>query len=370
MKLLFLCLYPQNKAPSQRFRFEQFFPYFGEAGIAFDVDSFYSEEAYHILYQKGSSLKKASLILAAYFRRLFRLAQFQDYDYIFIQRAAAPIGPALIEFILARILKKKIIYDFDDAIWMPQDGKGGRLFRWLKSYGKVGQICRLAYHVTVGNAFLATYAKRFTPHVTIVPTVVDTKRKYVSTKHTKVAGRIVVGWTGSHSTIRYLLFLKDVLVALDKNREVELQIIADKKPEGLQNLSMLRFVRWNEEHEIEDLQELDIGLMPLIDNDWTRGKCGFKAIQYMALGIPALVSPVGVNSEIVDHNVNGFVCATPEEWKEKLELLVHNPELRVQIGHAARIKIEQYYSVDFAFPLLLAIVQAPLPSSSTNSTSH
>jgi glycosyltransferase involved in cell wall biosynthesis len=334
------------------------------------VDSFYSEEAYGILYKKGSSLKKASLILSAYVRRLFRLAQFRYYDYIFIQRAAAPVGPALFEFILARILNKKIIYDFDDAIWMPQDGKGGRFFRWLKSYGKVGRICRIAYHVTVGNAFLAAYAKQFTTRVTVVPTVVDTEHKYVSTKQMRAAGKIVVGWTGSHSTIRYLLLLKDVLVALNKNREVELLIIADKIPEELQTLSTLRFVRWNEENEIKDLQQLDIGLMPLIDNDWTRGKCGFKAIQYMAMGIPALVSPVGVNSEIVDHGINGFICATTEEWKEKLELLVHNPELRVQMGHAARIKIEQCYSVHFAFPLLLAIVQAPLPSSSTHSTSH
>lgn len=355
MTVLFLCLYPQNTAPSQRFRFEQFFPYFKEAGIDFDVDSFYSDAAYRILYAKGGSIKKAVLILSAYLRRLFRLFSFRRYDFIFIQRAASPVGPALFEFILARLLKKRLIYDFDDAIWMPQDGKGSRLFRWLKSYGKVGAICRLAHHVMVGNDFLAGYAKRFTTKVTVVPTVVDTKKKYIIQKNNFSDG-VAVGWTGSHSTIRYLLLLKETLIELDKEADIAFVIIADKKPEALP-LSNLHFIAWNEEREIRDLLQIDIGLMPLIDNDWTRGKCGFKAIQYMALGIPALVSPVGVNEAIVDHGVNGFVCATPEEWKQKIRLLKSNKELRRQMGAAARAKIEQRYSVNYAFPLIRSVLK-------------
>jgi len=357
MKLLFLCLYPQNTAPSQRFRFEQFFPYFKEAGIEFEIDSFYSVNAYNILYKRGSSAKKAALIVSAYFTRLFRLLRFRHYDFIFIQRAAAPIGPAVFEFILARILGKKLVYDFDDAIWMPQDGKGGPLFHWIKSYSKVGKICRLSHHVMVGNDFLADYAKKFTTKVTVVPTVVDTRIKYTLKNAKQPNEKTVVGWTGSHSTIRYLLTLADVLRELDGEADYKILIIADELPEGLQHLLHLQFIRWREETEIEDLRQTDIGLMPLIDNDWTRGKCGFKAIQYMALGIPAIVSPVGVNTVIVDDGINGFVCNSPLEWKAKIELLNQNSELRKKMGVAARAKIEQSYSVNYAFPLIVSILR-------------
>lgn len=355
MKVLFLCLYPLNAAPSQRFRFEQFFPYFKKAGILYDTDSFYSQKAHQLLYKPGHHARKMLFLLSGFFKRLYKLNRFRKYDFIFIQRAAAPAGPALFEFMLAKIFHKKIIYDFDDAIWMPQDGKGNALFRWVKNYGKVGKICKWSYKVTVGNEFLAQYARQFTSEVVIIPTVVDTHIKYNIVKEFSKNSGIVVGWTGSHSTIRYLLSLQNILFKLDEDPDIHFLVIADKPPQL--NLQKLVFLPWNSKEEIEDLLKMDIGIMPLVDNDWTRGKCGFKAIQYMALGIPALVSPVGVNERIVDDGVNGFICKTPDDWVIKIQLLKNNPLLRNRMGMAARIKIEQSFSVNYAFPLMLSILK-------------
>ena len=324
-------------------------------GISFEMDSFYSDATFDILYKKGNRGRKVFLIAAAYLCRLFRLRSYRHFDYIFIQRAASPVGPAFFETILARLFKKKIIYDFDDAIWMPQDGKGGRFFRWLKSYDKVGSICRMAYCVTPGNEFLADYARRFTNQVKVIPTVVDTEKKYTIQKKHSAEQELVVGWTGSHSTLRYLLSLKETLIECDRDPETHFLIIADKPPTEL-HLTKLRFIPWKEESEISDLVNMDVGIMPLIDNDWTRGKCGFKAIQYMALGIPALVSPVGVNETIVDDGINGFVCRSSEDWTNKIQLLKNDPGLRQQMGEAAREKIKKSYSINYAFPLILAIL--------------
>ncbi len=352
--ILFLCIYPENQAPSQRFRFEQFFPYFKEANISFETDCFYSTNTYERLLRKGNLPLKAWLVFVAYFSRLVKLKSYTKFEYIFIQRGASPIGPPIFEYILSKIFKKKLVYDFDDAIWMPQDGKGNKLMIWLKNYGKVARICRISYRVITGNDFLANYARQFTDRVIVIPTVVDTKKKYNILKQHVSHIDYRVGWTGSYSTIRYLLQLEELLN--DEGSGIRYVIIADRKPENLKN-SNVTFVKWVEENEINDLLEIDSGIMPLVENDWTRGKCGFKAIQYMALGIPALVSPVGVNAEIVDDGINGFVCDTIEEWKGKIMFLKENPVERAKMGKEARKKIESFYSIDYAFPLILAIVK-------------
>ena len=172
----------------------------------------------------------------------------------------------------------------------------------------------------------------------------------------------MVGWTGSHSTLRYLLSLKDALNRCDEDPGIHFLIIAETQPAELQ-LTKLRFIPWREETEIADLVNMDVGIMPLVDNDWTRGKCGFKAIQYMSLGIPALVSPVGVNEAIVDDGINGFVCRDPGDWENKIHLLKSDPDLRRRMGAAARTKIQDYYSIAYAFPLILSILNKNSKSS-------
>src|SRR5690606_4454603 len=157
-------------------------------------------------------------------------------------------------------------------------------------------------------------------------------------------GKITIGWTGSHSTLKYLKEIEPVLQYLEtKYPHVQILIIADKKPDlQLQNLE---FIKWNKETEAEDLSKIDIGIMPLPDDEWSKGKCGFKALQYMAMEIPCVISPVGVNAQIIDHGINGFLAESDQAWITHLEHLINNQSARVLLGKAGRKKIIENYSV-------------------------
>lgn len=349
--VLFIIPYPLDKAPSQRFRVEAFLPGLQAAGINCTLRPFITLATWQILYKSGSALKKTFGIFSGYFKRLktilFEAAQ---YDFIFIHREAAPLGPPVFEWYLAKVLKKKIIYDFDDAIWT-SPVKEPLLKRSLSFRKKVGMICSWSYHNMAGNRFLADYASQFSKQVSVIPTVVDTCNRYHNTK-VHQSGPVVLGWTGSNSTNPYL---EAMCSPLQKLQEQGIQFLFISSEPPKLDLPQSRFVKWVEETEIKDLMEMDLGWMPLPDNEWTKGKCGFKAIQYMALGIPALVSGVGVNTEIVDDGVNGYICNTDEDWVEKSALLANDSELRAAMGKAAKQKIQDQYSVKAVLPKILAL---------------
>ncbi|HEY8402757.1 MAG TPA: glycosyltransferase, partial [Cytophagaceae bacterium] len=155
---------------------------------------------------------------------------------------------------------------------------------------------------------------------------------------------VIIGWTGTHSTLKYLEPLIPVLKVLENTYKYEFRVICNKEPEF--KLESLKFIKWNKATEIEDLSKFDIGLMPLEDDIWAKGKCGFKALQYMALGIPPVVSPVGVNVDIVEQGVTGFLCKSEEEWYKALELLIKDTDARNTIGGKARKRVENSYSVN------------------------
>lgn len=234
-----------------------------------------------------------------------------------------------------------MLYDFDDAIWRQPEGQSG-LKKWVKSTRKVDAICRWAHTVVVGNEYLATYARRFSKNVVVIPTVVNTETRFVpAAQH--VNTKTIIGWTGSHTTLPYLESLEPVLADLQKQCSFSLIVIANKPP-TFQTVQY-HFVPWSEATEVSELQKIDIGIMPLPDDEWTKGKCGFKAIQYMALEKPAVASAVGVNAQIIDHGVNGYLCRTAEDWRQSLEQLLLNPELIKQQGKAARQKVEACFSL-------------------------
>jgi glycosyltransferase involved in cell wall biosynthesis len=352
-KVLFLVPYPIRLAPSQRFRVEQFEPYLKEAGIDYCIEPFIDEKTWSILYKKGNTILKAMGILKGYLRR-FRLALFEagKFDYIFVHREATPLGPPVIEWIIAKLLGKKVIYDFDDAIWIPNITSENKLVSNIKAFWKVPTICRWSYKVVTGNDYLNGYASRQNRSSVIIPTCVD-----VENRHNRIKGSItarpVIGWTGSHSTLFYLNDIIPVIRELQERHDFSFMVIADKKPElGLKHWE---FLPWNEKSEIEDLLRLDIGVMPLKPDQWSEGKCGFKLIQYLALGIPAVADPVGVNKTIIDHGVNGFVCSSPSQWKECLEMLLNDPRLRLQMGSNGRKKIVDQYSVQSQYRKFLSL---------------
>lgn len=361
LKVLFLLPYPLGRAPSQRFRVEMLLPLLDGQNIVYSLRPFISPHTWNVLYKGGSVFSKIAGIVEGYVNRLYTvLLEAPKYDCIFIHREAAPMGPPVFEWYLAKILKKRIIYDFDDAIWIPNTSAENKLITLFKATGKVRLICKWSAVISAGNDYLCKFAANHSAaRVVKMPTVVDTVKRYTKAKQHS-SERVTIGWTGSHSTLKYLDRIVPVLAELRKTIEFKLIIIADKKPElDLNNWS---FIPWNAETEIEDLQKIDIGLMPLEHDEWAEGKCGFKLIQYLALGIPAVASPVGVNKQIIEENVNGFLCNDDAQWLNALKTLISDVELRQRFGEAGRKKIVEEYSIEGNKEKFLGLFGSSLPT--------
>jgi glycosyltransferase involved in cell wall biosynthesis len=239
------------------------------------------------------------------------------------------------------------VFDFDDAIFVSYRSPSNGYLSYLKFASKTKTICRIASHVMVGNAYLADYARQVNDRVTVIPTTIDTE-KYRVPPPGNSSGPPVIGWTGSHSTVQHLDTLRGALKKLAERESFRLRVIGtpayDCPPVDVEAM------RWRADTELEDLSAIDIGVMPLPDDRWSKGKCGLKALQFMALGIPTVCSPVGVNTDIIQDDQNGFIAGTEDEWVEKLSRLLRSRELRQRLGHAGRVTVEQKYS---------AITQAP-----------
>ena len=340
--ILFIHPYPFNTAGGQRFRYEQYVDILENNGFSLKFKSFLTFEGWKILYEKGKYFQKGLSVFIGFLKRFGLLFTLHRYEYVFIFREVTPLGPPIIEFAIAKIFRKKIIYDFDDAIWMENTTKENSLISKLKWHSKVSKNCKWSYKISAGNKFLAEYAIKFCNDVIINPTIINTDYHKPSFDE-KNSNKIIIGWTGTHSTTKYLNLIVDSLKKIQKKYDVEYVFISDKSPNIDLNFT---FLKWAESTEISDLQRLDIGLMPLTDSVWERGKCGFKALQYMGIGIPALVSPVGVNFDIVDHNVNGFHCNNADDWYTYLEALILDDSKRKAFGEKARDKIIDSYSVE------------------------
>ena len=248
-----------------------------------------------------------------------------------------------------------IVFDFDDAIFHSYKSPSNGYLTYLKFPGKTGEICRLSTHIMAGNQYLADYSREFNRHVSIVPTTIDTD-KYQLVERPLDPKPLTIGWSGSFSTIQHLDTLRDVLQELARYESFRLRVIGTPAYEidGVD----VEPIQWKAETEVEDLSEIDIGIMPLPVDNWSKGKCGLKALQYMALGIPTVCSPVGVNSTIIEAGVNGFLAGSRNEWLEKLRLLMHEPELRQKIGAAGRRTVEREYSAQVVAPKVLEIFQS------------
>ncbi len=342
MLVYFLFPYPLTHSPSQRFRFEQYLVLLKEHNISFKSQSFFDDSIWRILYTRGHLLKKVYGIGKCYFKQLSILINVINASHVFIHREITPLGPPLFEWIIAKVLRKKIIYDFDDAIWHTDLDKSQRLKIWLRNPSKTDKIIKWSWKASCGNEYLCNHARQFNKNVVLNPTTIDTENLHNKVKNQN-SKKIVIGWTGSHSTLKYLEPMVPIIEKLEQEFDFEFLVICNRKPDW--NLKSLRFLPWNKETEIEDLMEVNFGLMPLPDDEWAQGKCGFKALQYMALGMPALVSPVGVNLEIVSHGADGYICATNEDWEQYIKLLLSDEKLRTNMGLKARAKIIEKYSV-------------------------
>ena len=339
--IIFIVPYPRGEAPSQRFRFEQYIPLLEANGFKIHFAPFLDSQTWSNLYKEGGVIKKSSGILKSFFRRVKAILTINRYDYVFIHREASHMGPPIFEFIIAKIFRKAYIYDFDDAIWLANYSETNAKYHRLKAYWKVKYCIKWAGQVAVGNSYLAQYAMEYNENVTIVPTTIDTVNYHnVNTDYNQ---SIVIGWTGTHTTMRFLDFIVPVIKKLEARYSFEFRVISNEKPDY--DLKSLNFIKWNSGTEIHDLNQISIGVMPLEDDIWSEGKCGFKCLQYMALGIPSVVSPVGVNKKIVKQNINGFFATSHDDWEETLEKLIEDKTERMRIGGAGKDTIKREYSV-------------------------
>lgn len=344
MKILFIVPYPRHQAPSQRFRFEQYLTILESKGAKIVFSSFLKGSQWKVFFRPGHAPIKAWLLFTGFLRRISLLGAMRSFDFIFIHREAAPVGPPIVEWAIAKLLRKRIIYDFDDAIWLTDRERESRIVKMLKSRSKVAKICQWSFRVSCGNEYLKSYALGYNSRTIINPTTIELDGLPAKTTRHEQSDRVVVGWTGSHSTLKYLKPLESTLAHLQSLRKhVAINVIADQDP-GFEEISYT-YTQWSSETEVEDLLKIDIGIMPLPDDLWTRGKCGFKALQFMALGIPCIASPVGVNTKIITHGQNGLLATEASEWLKHLLQLVDSPDERRRLGNRGREKVNQEFSV-------------------------
>jgi len=344
MTVLFLVPYPLGLAPSQRFRFEQYLDYMVKNGFNIKLQSFLSHSDWNNLYQEGKTINKFFGLIKGFLRRAYILTTIGNYSFIFIHREVTPIGPPVFEWVIAKIFKKRIIYDFDDAIWLPNTSNENKVVAKMKWHQKVGSICRWSYKISCGNNFIASYAKKHATNIQLNPTTIDTLQLHNPDLYDKKKNaKIVIGWTGSHSTLKYLNLVVPVLEKLENKYPITTLVISNHQP--IFELDSLKFIPWKKSSEIKDLMKIDIGIMPLFDQHWEQGKCGLKALQFMALRIPVLASQIGVNNEIINDGINGFLCNSERDWYAKLERLILDPELRIKTGAKGRENVIKNYSV-------------------------
>jgi glycosyltransferase involved in cell wall biosynthesis len=334
-----------DTSPGQRFRIEQWEPLLKERGVEITYAPFESRELHDLLYRSGNLGPKLAHVTSQFTRRFSAMRKAREYDAVYVFREAALLGPPIFEWLIKR-KRVPMVFDFDDAIFVSYRSPSNGYLSYLKFAGKTNTICRLASHVMVGNPYLALYARQFNPHVSMIPTTIDTAKYQVQPKQPVDAP--IIGWTGSFSTVQHLDTLGRALQKLAQRERFRLRVIGTPQYnlEGVEVEAM----QWRAETEVEDLRVADIGVMPLPDDSWSKGKCGLKALQFMALGIPTVCSPVGVNTDIIQDGENGFIAGTVDEWVEKLGQLIRSFELRQRLGLAGRTTVESRYS---------ALAQAP-----------
>ncbi len=353
--ILVICPYPENTAPSQRLKFEQYFHHWRSNGFTIDVQPFYSDKAQAILYKQGHLLKKIAGIIQGYFRRVLLLFSIRKYDLVYIHLWVTPLGFPFLESLYA-FSNPNIIYDIDDAIFIKSESKANPYINWIKGRSKPFFLMKKAKHVITCTPYLTDVALKYNNKVTDISSTINTTT-YQPVNTYQNNHKPVLGWSGSHSTSPFLYLLKDVLVELNKRKPFRLIVMGDAhfNIDGIE----VEALPWSEAIEIPTLQKFDIGLYPLpLDSDFVLGKSGLKALQYMAVGVPVVATAIGANYRIIRDGETGFLVKTPEEWLEKITRLMDSPELRKTIGMAGRINVMDNYSIDVTAPVYLDILKS------------
>jgi len=361
-RILFVAAHRPDRSPSQRYRFEQFAGHWAAHGFSHEYAWLIGAEEDRVFYATGHVLAKMGIFVRSWLRRARQVARVKEFDLVIVQREAFMTGSTRFERRLAAS-GVPLIYDFDDAIWHLDVSDANRRLRWLKDPNKTSKLIGMADLVIAGNAHLAAYAAQYNNRVEMIPTVIDTDHYLPAPEPARADGKVVIGWTGSYTSLAHLRKELPMLRALyaQWGDRIIFRIISDRDLEAPE--LPIENIRWNSATEVQDLRGIDIGIMPLPDDEWSRGKCGFKGLQYMGMGKAVVLGRVGVNTTIVQDGVNGLLASGQEEWLEALGRLINSSDLRTRLGIAARRTVEEGYSVrawrDRYLQLFQTLLSAP-----------
>jgi len=345
VKLLMLPRYGRVGA-SSRLRTFQYRPWLEQAGIEVHVSPLLDDRYVEALYSRR---RASSAVLGGYFRRVVELCASGGFDAVYIEKEALPWVPAAVERSLLSS-NVRLVLDYDDAVFHRYDQHPSRIVRALFGH-KLDQLMREADLVTVGNSYLGSRARSSgCARVELIPTVIDLNRYEAPLRAAAPNDEVVIGWIGSPSTAHYLQLVSQPLLELSRRHRLRCVAIGARADQLLG--TPFSSAIWHEDTEVESLQTLDIGIMPLSDAPWERGKCGYKLIQYMACSLPVVASPVGVNVEIVDEGRSGFLADTPDTWMRRLEQLIMDAALRSQMGMIGRQIVETNFCIQVQGPRL------------------
>lgn len=357
LRVLFLPRYARVAA-SSRHRFYNYFPFLEAAGFECSASPLFDERYWEKKNRTGKTPPVDAL--RGYARRLAVLVRSRRYDLVVIHCEALPYLPAFWERALA-LSGVPYVLDFDDAIFHNYDQHPLRAVRRLLG-GKFRRIIKGAAAVIAGNRYLAEYARGLARHVEVLPTAVDVEIYRPAGTRQDRAG-VVVGWIGSPSTAPYLTVIADALAEFLRRWPGSRVVLVGSGPVRLAGVAS-EVRAWSEATEVSDIGDFDIGVMPLPDTAWARGKSGFKLIQYMARGIPVVASPVGANRDIVEPGIDGLLASGKEQWVEALDRLAGDLALRLRLGDAGRRKVELQYSLQVTAPRLEMVLRDAASSSS------
>jgi len=340
-KILVICAYPQSVAPSQRLKYEQYFDHFKKNQIEVTVSPFMTIKFWNIVYKPGNLFLKLFWTFWGYFRRTLDLFRISFYDGVYISLWATPFGPPIFESLIC-MLNRNVIYDIDDMIFLGHASKANKFIAPLKGPYKMIYLMKKAKHVIVCTPKLEVFVRKYNQNVTDISSTINTEVYKPNNSYTNERP-LTLGWSGSHSTSKYFHLLEDVLYTLSKEFDFNVLVIGDASFK-FKKLDV-EAIPWCETSEVSDLQRIDIGLYPLLDEEWVYGKSGLKALQYMALGIPTIATAIGANYRVIENGHSGYLVKSDQEWIEKLRFLIKNPLERKRIGIKARERVENIYSV-------------------------
>ncbi len=367
LRVLALASYPE-RAACTRFRVAAYARSLADRGISLQLRSALDDDAFARFYASASRLEKGTSILRGAVRQL-RALSVRDIDVVLVQREATLIGPVFMEWIAARFRGLPLVYDLDDAVWQTETtySQHPMAARLLRSPAKTWTLLRMARQVLAGSEFLAGVVSAHNPRVTVLPTVVSAQT------WRPLPGRLdgafvsdarppVIGWIGTQSTAHTLQVATPALRRLRAaGRKFVFRVIGAARGFQVPDLEH-QTLPWRQDREIQDFQDIDIGIAPLLPIEYSKGKCGFKVLQYMAVGVPSVSSPEGGALDFVRHGENGLFARTEDEWSAALESLLDDRALRGRIARAGRAMVEDSHSIEAQAPRFADILRGAAES--------